>query len=250
MKLMEVGKITKILRTEIRNLKQENTTLRHHRTNLKEKLDKCLEFFQGIADQSDTDFLQRDKIIAQLAKENEYLKTALEHSITLPSSNVGESDHEMRHRRKTRTKSIDSIETDSEGDSSSTTDIAVKLLMIKYNFERRMQKRNQKPQLQKDNKSESEVSSSTMQDKIKEYGNLKPKQQFIMMQNTDEESGNGQSVECKENGETVASESKKDSSDLASGESPKKGEADDDDDNEDEAEILKKQQRLSSYSFL
>ena len=101
--------------------------------------------------------------------------------------------------KKRRTGSMNEIESDNETNKSPEKEIntAVKLLMIKYSFEKgrkltKIRRKDNTDNMPLEDKDKDKENPVTMKDKMKQYGNLKPKRRFIMMQdkNSEEEKQN------------------------------------------------------------
>eukprot|EP00826_Nyctotherus_ovalis_P065519 TRINITY_DN9634_c0_g5_i1.p2 TRINITY_DN9634_c0_g5~~TRINITY_DN9634_c0_g5_i1.p2 ORF type:complete len:245 (-),score=65.43 TRINITY_DN9634_c0_g5_i1:129-863(-) len=123
------------LRAKLERLQEENLVLQRKNAKLKEKLIHCTEFFRQLITEFDTNNHKKDIWISQLAKENEYLKSIISENHFQPNLKVLK-----------KAKTMDCIESDSDNENSNEriVSIAVKLLAIKYNFERRNNNRAKK----------------------------------------------------------------------------------------------------------
>jgi len=119
------------------------------------------------------------KLIERLSKENEYLRKMLVERKE-PINNL-KRQKVIRIRRKT----MDCIESDDEKDERKNISVAIKLLMLKYRFERQRVHVKHKKKERKNNGKNIEDNTS-ISDKVKQFGNLKPKQQFIDMGNIED----------------------------------------------------------------
>jgi len=126
----------------LEELEQENAILHKKNAKLKEKLIQCTEGFQQIIEQ--TDALRAEEIIFKLSAENKYLKDLLEIKCT-------KGDNNIANKKLKKTKSMNKLESDS--DNEDKFNIAVKLLAIKFHFERKKENWRSKRSKHKDKSS-------------------------------------------------------------------------------------------------
>lgn len=165
------------LENELEETNKELTQVKNQKTKLINKLTKCTEFFGNmIKETENTTFKQTTKIY----KENEELRKMI---------------HEIFNLRKQHSvfkihrKSMNPTESDDENNDPNIKkiDLAVKLLMLKFKFERnRIHLKHKKPE--KNDNEKNGYNQTSIKDKVKEFGNLKPKQQFIVMGSSEVES--------------------------------------------------------------
>ncbi len=186
------------LRAEVQELHSENAELRKRNIKLTDGLQRCISFMTQFV-QSQVEEAEAGEedptLVPRLMKENEMLRAALDKDV---ASAVPQNVH-----AKTKTKHVSPLrEVESEGEESSSSprnstvmDTAVKLLVIKYSFEKARRTKRRHGAAKEDKRA---VAGGTvsMKDRMKEFGNLKPKQQFIMMQEEDKESTNNRKDEA------------------------------------------------------
>lgn len=115
------------LKINIKKVEEHNVTLQKHNRILKSKLIKCGEHLKSLYEEMNKDVCKSNQLISQLNKENEYLKRLLKKNIILLRNSTKES------KKLKKTKTIDLLESDNE---DSQIGLTVKLLAVKYKFER------------------------------------------------------------------------------------------------------------------
>jgi hypothetical protein len=129
------------LKVKLGELQQENLVFMKMNAKLKEKLLHCAEFFKKLINEFDTNSYKKDIWISQLTKENDYLKKVM-------------NKNYIKTNTKTvrRARTMDGIESDSENECDKNINVAVKLLAIKYNFEKLNYRKHTKNKLKHKNK--------------------------------------------------------------------------------------------------
>ena len=222
------------LKVKLSELQQENLILMKMNAKLKERLVHCIEFFKKLINDFDTNNYKKDVWISQLAKENDYLKNIMNKSYTLSNT-----------KTVRRTRTMNEIESDSENecDKEKKINVAVKLLAIKYNFE----KLNYRKQTQNKLKRKDKVANlyASVQNRIQLLESLKSdkvvsKINKFVVNNYEEHEIEEVDIEIEE--QAINKENTKE----VNKELSKSCEIDDEDE-EIDVEIQKK---LSSYSFM
>lgn len=114
------------LKARLKKAEQENLALRKQVAEFRDKLIKCIGFFKNLTPEIS---LPAISLISKVTTTNECLREAL-NSLKTPVR--------VCSTRHLKAKSFDGIESDEEGSDNINT--AVKLLSIKYHFERQKER--------------------------------------------------------------------------------------------------------------
>ena len=118
------------LKEKMKEMEKENYSLHKQIVKLKGKLLECKRFITKLVKEP---INNNGIIIQKLQKENYFLRSTLSHINTFSMT----SKSKMKKR-----KTLNDIQSDSENLIDPNIDIPVKLLIIKYNFDRRNRTRN------------------------------------------------------------------------------------------------------------
>ena len=153
---------------------------------LREKLEKCKSFFKNTIDRIEFNDSQASNLIVRLNKENTWLRAILSSRNSLL---INKLRLNSINKRETPTRHLSFSGSDSEEDDSNIRrmNVAVKLLMLKYNFEHKKDLLSRHKI--KDNANHlflcEDQSPRSIEDHMKQLENLKPKQQFITIETED-----------------------------------------------------------------
>eukprot|EP00826_Nyctotherus_ovalis_P063729 TRINITY_DN9347_c0_g2_i1.p1 TRINITY_DN9347_c0_g2~~TRINITY_DN9347_c0_g2_i1.p1 ORF type:complete len:242 (-),score=61.92 TRINITY_DN9347_c0_g2_i1:70-795(-) len=164
-------------KAELEGVNGEAMTLRKQNAKVVEKLTKCTEFIGQLMKETEHyNPIENAKLVARLTKENEYLRNLLKEKAEVRKK------LKLSKATKARRKTMDHIESDGDESEGQRISVAVKLLMLKFKFERqRIYLKHKKAEIKDSDKNSEDTTS--ISDKVKQFGNLKPKQQFIFMEN-------------------------------------------------------------------
>jgi len=164
------------------------------------------------------------------------------------NNNIGKISINKINRNHKKNKSFDEIESDNENIDKIQylQESAIKLLTIKYNFEKKQPKINSKKEINLALEKTQHNSTKTMQDAMKNFGNLKPKQEFITFE--DFEKNEDSKNPTKEEQDKIQNETEQ-KNDEISGTGSASGTGCDDEEEMTE-EMLKNSKKLSSYAFM